>query len=183
MVLSPLKNLFLWLVKMGLPIMTYQEKIKIPIEIYIQPPTQFLRGNYPKLLPEWLLCPRTIIIVLLHSQFALEQVTQQIQDEKTRLKDEFLKLGQKIQAVGRRKKCLVEVINPQDGKPINSASGEITFDIVAVVHELLGLSFSHTKDGCKILRHPFQKTAIYPSLLVANGSHQVMNSIVQEILT
>jgi hypothetical protein len=42
---------------------------------------------------------------------------------------EFLKLGKNILSVAQRKKWLIKVINPQDGKSINSTSGEITFDI------------------------------------------------------
>lgn len=49
------------------PLITYQIMVKLPIEIYIHPPTQFIVDNVSDLLPKWKLVPRSIIIILLHA--------------------------------------------------------------------------------------------------------------------
>ncbi|YAI81895.1 MAG: hypothetical protein ACQJCO_08950 [cyanobacterium endosymbiont of Rhopalodia sterrenbergii] len=93
-----------------------------------------------------------------------------------------MKLGENIQAVVEREKWLIEVIDPQDGKPINSAPGKIYFDIVSVIHELLDLRVDDTKNGCKILHHPLKKTAIYPNLLLSDVDNKRMIYLIEEAL-
>jgi hypothetical protein len=83
-------------------------------------------------------------------------------DPKTK---EFLKLGENIRSVAKRKKWLIEVINPQDGKSINSTSGEMTFYIVSIIHELPYFRLYDTNNGCEISSHPLQPTVIYPNFL------------------
>jgi hypothetical protein len=164
------------------PIITYQKTAQLSVEIYVQPPTKFIIENSAKLLPQWKNSPQTVVIILLHSTRPLEIITEQVQEEKKRLKEEFLQLGQTIKSTAQRENWLIEIIDPQEGKPINSANGEIIFDTVAVVHQLLGFDFNNTKDGCKVLNHPSQKTAIYPSLLLSDAQKQEIYYLVVETI-
>ncbi|BBA79359.1 hypothetical protein RGRSB_0831 [cyanobacterium endosymbiont of Rhopalodia gibberula] len=161
----------------------YQQATQLFIEIYIRPPTKFIIENYSRLLPTCKFYPQTIVIILLEAEMYLEKTNQQVQQEKQRLKKEFLNLGEDIQSVAKSKKWLIEIIDPQNGKPINSASGEITFDIVSVVHELLDLRIDDTNNGCKLLNHPLKKTAIYPNLLLSDVDSKQMNYLIEEALS
>ncbi|MGP0129475.1 MAG: methylmalonic aciduria and homocystinuria type D protein [cyanobacterium endosymbiont of Rhopalodia musculus] len=165
------------------PIISYQQATQLFIEIYIQPPTRFVIENYSRLLPEYKFYPQTMVIILLEAEISLEKTNQQVQQEKQRLKKEFLKLGENIRAVAQREKWLIEVIDPQDGKPINSASGEITFDIVSVVHNSLGFRFNKTNNSCKLLNHPLKETAIYPNLILSDIDNKQMNYLIEEALS
>ncbi|WP_243397345.1 hypothetical protein [Crocosphaera subtropica] len=142
--------------------------VKLPIEIYIHPPTQFIVDNVSDLLPKWKLVPRSIIIILLHAKLPIEKINQETQTEKERLKEEFLQLGNKLKYVLQQENWLIEIIDPQEGKPINSKNATMNFDMIAIVNQILGFNYYHTKQGCKVLNHPTQKTAIYPSLLVSD---------------
>lgn len=163
------------------PIIGYQQATQLLVEIYIQPPTRFVIENHSRLLPEWKFYPQTMVIILLEAKMSLQTINQQVQQEKQRLKEEFLKLGENIRSVSQRKKWLIEIIDPQDGKPINSASGEITFDIVSVVRELLGFKLDDTSNTCKLLNHPLKKTAIYPNLLLSDVDPKKINSLIKEV--
>lgn len=165
------------------PIISYQQATQLFIEIYIQPPTRFILENHSRLLPRCKFYPQIMVIILLEAKIYLEQTNQQVQQEKQRLKKEFLQLGENIRTVAQGKKWLIEVIDPQDGKPIYSASGETTFDIVSVVHDSLGFKFNDTNNNCKLLNHPLKKTAIYPNLLLSDIDNKQMNYLIKEILS
>ncbi|WP_267383183.1 hypothetical protein [Cyanobacterium sp. uoEpiScrs1] len=164
------------------PIISYQQATKFFIEIYIQPPTKFIIDNYSILLPDCKFYPQTIAIILLEARMSLEKNNKQVQQEKQRLKKEFLKLGNKIQSIAKKEKWLVEIIDPQNGKPINSTSSQINFDIVSIVHELLGFTFNNTNSGCKLLNHPLKATAIYPNIILSNIDHKQMDFLIKKTL-
>ncbi len=132
-------------------------------EVYYKYPTQFILDNWPKLLPTWSVSPQRVVIILLKSQFALDIENEMIQKEKERLLDEFYKLSKVFIEQG----IATEIISPPDGTPQYSMQGELTFDVVAVVHQLLGFDFSDTPKGCKVLKHPIWKEAVYPGLLLS----------------
>ncbi|MEL4896315.1 hypothetical protein [Crocosphaera sp. Alani8] len=149
------------------PIITYQKTAQLPIEIYVQPITPFITNNSSLLLPDLPIVPKTAVIILLYSFIPLETSNRQVELEKQRLRDEFFTLSKRIKLTFQKQGTLVAIIDPQDGKPINSPASQLSFDIIAVVHQLLNFSF-YQLHGCKVLNHPIQQTAIYPSLLLSD---------------
>jgi hypothetical protein len=139
------------------------------VEIYSKPPTQFLANNWQKLLPSWKTAPQTLVITLLKSEFSLEQEGDRVAQEKDRLLKEFLSRGKLFYSLSQEKGYLAEVISPKDGTPQYTTKGELTFDLVAIVHESLGWNFSRTNEGCKVLIHPNWGTNIYPGLFLSTA--------------
>ncbi len=163
------------------PIISYQKTVRLPIEIYIKKPSDFIINNISQLLPNWKIHPASIIIVLFYCQIPIKTVNQGVETEKKRLKQEFLQFANSLRVILQKEKCLIEIIDPQEGKPINTNQGAINFDIVATIHQLLGFSFENTNEGCKILNHPTQKNAIYPTILLSNRCPKTINSILQKL--
>jgi len=129
-------------------------------EVHYKAPTQFMYKNWQRLLPDYLATPEIVIIILLKSQFSLNGEGEMIIKEKDRLLKQFLALSNLY--VGRG----TEIISPVDGTPQFSRKGELAFDLVAVVHELLGWPFSQTPQGCKVLKHPLWGEAVYPGIVL-----------------
>ncbi|WP_198648887.1 methylmalonic aciduria and homocystinuria type D protein [Cyanothece sp. BG0011] len=150
------------------PIIIPQKTTKLPIEIYPTVPTQFIINNYPKLLPTWKQVPKSVLIVLLYAKLSIENINQDTQAEKERLKQEFLQLGNDLKYILQKENYFIEIIDPQDGKPINSHNATMNFDLIAIVNQILGFNYYHTQQGCKVLNHPTQKTGIYPSILLSD---------------
>ena len=124
--------------------------------------------------------PKTTVIILLYSFIPLETTNRQVELEKKRLREEFLTLSKRIKLTFQKEGKLIAIIEPQNGKPINSPAGQLSFDIIAVVHQLLNLSF-YQKNGCKVLNHPIQQTAIYPSLLLSDADMTITKSCLQHL--
>ncbi len=162
------------------PFITYQTTIQLPIEIYSYPPTQFIIDHTSDLLPTWKRIPNSILIILLYAKLPLEIINQDSQTEKQRLKQEFLQLGNQLKYSLHKENCFIEIIEPQEGKPINSNNATINFDMIAIIHQILGFNYYHTKQGCKVLNHPIQKTAIYPSILISDTDPIDINNLLQK---
>ena len=163
------------------PIVTSQTTTSLSTEIYVRSPTQFILENYTALLPEWKIAPQTVVIVLLASKMSLLSINRQVQREKQRLKQEFFQVGHTIQSTCQSPEQLIAIIDPQNGRPVQSPLDQITVDVVAVVHQLLKFQVKKTSEGCKILNHPIRKTAIYPSLLLSSVNSREMYSLLQKI--
>lgn len=145
------------------------------VEIFIKPVTPFIENHCLSLLPDWQFPPQTVIIVLLPSPISLDLNTPEIELEKEKLRHHFLVLAQNIKAQLSPNHQLTEIIDPQDGYPLHTARGTLNFNIVEVVHQLLGFPYSATPEGCKVLHHPTWQTAVYPSLLIAQMSPKQTN--------
>ena len=124
--------------------------------------------------------PKTAVIILLYSFIPLETSNRQVELEKQRLREEFLALSKRIKLTFQKQGILIAIIDPQDGKPINYPASKLSFDIIAVVHQLLNLSF-YQIHGCKVLNHPIQQTAIYPNLLLSNTDMTITKSCLQHL--
>ncbi|MDJ0659200.1 MAG: hypothetical protein QNJ42_06875 [Crocosphaera sp.] len=164
------------------PLIIYQATIKLPIEIYIHPPTQFIIDHVSDLLPTWTLLPRSILIILLYSKVPIETISQETQEEKERLKQEFLLLGNRLQSILKQENCFIEIIDPQEGTPIHSNDTILNFDMIAIINQSLGFNYYNTEQGCKILNHPTQKNAIYPSILVSDTDPVIINNILKKMV-
>ncbi|MDJ0843401.1 hypothetical protein [Crocosphaera sp.] len=164
------------------PLITYQTTIKFPIEIYIHTPTQFIIDHVTDLLPTWKSIPRSILIILLYAKIPIETISQETEEEKERLKQEFLQLAHRMKQISEQDNYFIEIIDPQEGKPINFNDTKMNFDIIAIVNQSLGFNYYNTEQGCKILHHPTQKTAIYPSLLVSDTDTVIIKNLLEKSL-
>ena len=124
--------------------------------------------------------PKSTVIILLYSFIPLKTSNSQVELEKQRLRDEFLTLSKRIKLTFQKQGKLIAIIEPQNGKPINSPAGQLSFDIIAVVHQLLNLSF-YQIHGCKVLNHPIKQTAIYPNLLLSDVDMTITKSCLQHL--
>ena len=107
------------------------------------------------------------MIFLLYSFIPLDTINCKVEMEKQRLKEEFLILSKRIKLTCKKQGSLIAIIDPQDGRPIDSPASQLSFDVIAVVHQLLNFNY-YQIHGCKVLTHPIQQTAIYPSLLLSD---------------
>jgi hypothetical protein len=148
------------------------------VKVSIQAPTQFLANNWQRLLPSWQIVPQSIVIILFKSKFSLEQEGELIIQEKNRLLQEFLSQGNLFYTLSQQQGYLSEIVSPKEGTPQYSNRGELTFDLVAIIHESLGLPYSRTKEGCKVLIHPEWGMSIYPGLFICEATPEVVLSII-----
>lgn len=158
------------------------------VELYLAPPSQFIGDRWRKLLPDWQAPPISAIVVLLRSQYPLEDEGEAIEREKERLLQEFLKLSEKLrERCFQQSEFLLEAICPKQGTPIYSTPGEIMVSLVSVVHQLLGFEFFPTIKGCRVLKHPRWQTALYPGLLLSQSPRAAiepaLTALSKEILT
>jgi len=145
----------------------FQDQItNLQIHLYLTFPTPYIINNYQKLLPHWQKPPEQLIIFLLQSQLELIESTDLVQREKDRLKTKFFQLAIDFQQQFNEK---LEIICPQTGKPINFNFAQDNFDIIAVIHQVLGIEFKTTNDHCKVLNYNDWKSAVYPCLIVAQN--------------
>lgn len=151
------------------------------IEIYAGSPTPFMRDRWKSLLPDWKVPPQTLMLVLLNAQCSLDGEGEAIEAEKDRLLQQFLGLGRSFYLTSGRRGFLSEIISPQDGAPQYSTKGEIVFDIVAVIHQALGMTSAQTDKGCKVLRHRRWQAAVYPGIFLSEAPLPVVKSILSEV--
>ena len=151
------------------------------VERYIKSPTPFMVHNWEKLLPDWQVPPQTIVIVLINSQFPLDEEGELIEQEKDRLLKQFMQWGQSFHLMSQKQGFLTEIICPKEGIPQYSKKGDAHFDLVATVHHSLGFNFSTVK-GCKTLLHPRWHTAVYPGLFLSGTTAVAVESILTAIM-
>jgi hypothetical protein len=151
-------------------------------EIYLKAPTPFLVANWNRLLGNCKVRPQAIAIILFESRLVLDNDNDLIQQEKDHLLLQFLALGERFKRANTDRKLWSDVISPQDGKPLYSEPGDLIFDLVAIVHDALGLSFSRTAKGCKMLDHPLWNNAVYPGLFLAEITPQELNLIINNLI-
>ncbi len=151
------------------------------VEVHVQQTTPFITGHWRKLLPDWKSVPQTIAIVFLQSLYPLDGQGDSIEGEKNRLLDLFLQFGGAFYSLSQQRGFAAEIISPKDGTAIYSKRGEFTFDLVAMVHQSLGLSFSSTEKGCKVLTHPEWGTSFYPGLFLSEATQADVQGILNEI--
>lgn len=150
------------------PILLQNKDQQLLGEIYIQSPTDFIINNYPKLLPTWSNYPQSVMIVLLLSNSLISENNSIVEAEKQRLKLAFLNWGNQLKLKLIQSSLKLEIIDPQTGYPIYSTAGEISFDIVRVIHQSLSFQIKEQK-GCKILEYPTQLIGLYPCLLLSDA--------------
>ncbi len=144
------------------------------MEISIHSPTQFIIKNQKGIIPEWEKPIKSIIIILQKSQFPLIEKTPLIEEEKNRLRDNFIQLGNKIISILNPQGIITEIIDPATGYPQISSPGEITHDDIKTIQILL--NFPVTPYGkCKLINHPRWGNAVYPGIIMSTASPTQLN--------
>ncbi|MFM1841366.1 MAG: hypothetical protein RLZZ490_97 [Cyanobacteriota bacterium] len=134
------------------------------MECYLTPPSSFMVKHWPDIVPNWPGSPQAIAVCLLQSQVPLDRDGSPQRREKDRLLQRFLTWGDRLRQRQLPPCHQLVLISPQDGKPLFSPVGNSHIDLVATVHQCLGLPFVRTAAGCKVLIHPQWRSAIYPGL-------------------
>ncbi|MFN9176218.1 MAG: hypothetical protein ACK58N_17380 [Synechocystis sp.] len=136
------------------------------MERYLSKPTPFMADHWSEILPDWTRPPQAIAICLLRAKVPLDLDGKPQHREKDRLLNEFLAFGNRLVQRDLPISHYVEIISPQDGKPVFSQAGNSHVDLVATVHHCLGFPFIRSPQGCKLLLHPEWRSAVYPGLVI-----------------
>jgi hypothetical protein len=133
-------------------------------------PSAYMVKHWPAILPDWTLRPQSIAICLLRSQIPLNLDHDPQRQEKDRLLQLFMAWGNHLLQQTLPLSHQLAVISPQDGKPLFSPPGDKPVDLVATVHQCLGLPYVRTPGGCKTLIHSQWQAAIYPGVVMTTMS-------------
>jgi hypothetical protein len=120
-----------------------------------------------------------VVIVLQQAQYELVEVTPEIEQEKERLREKFLRFGFEVAFSLRDLSFLSNLIDPRTGYPLLSRPGEISHDDTAVVQALLGLPV--IRNRCRVLEHPVWGKAVYPSILLTSAPPPVVEPILKRV--
>ncbi|MDJ0687774.1 MAG: methylmalonic aciduria and homocystinuria type D protein [Xenococcaceae cyanobacterium MO_188.B32] len=153
--------------------------IEREIQIYIDRPSEFIRQNQQRLLPNWNISITCIILVLQKSNFPLENSSYEIEREKDHLRAIFLRFGSNLVFKLREFKYQSDLFDPRSGYPLLSRPGDMTLNDIALVKDLLG--FNVVKQECSLLVHPEWGTAIYPSTIVTSASPEILQPFLPDL--
>ncbi len=142
-------------------------------------PSPFVAQNLERVLPGWDLPVLWVVIVLQQAQYELIETTPDIEREKERLREKFMRFGFEVVFSLRDRGYLSNLIDPRTGYPLLSRPGEIPHDDTAVVHALLG--FPIIRNQCRVLEHPTWGTAVYPSTLLTSASPKVIKPVLKRV--
>ncbi|MEM7556361.1 MAG: methylmalonic aciduria and homocystinuria type D protein [Cyanobacteria bacterium P01_A01_bin.84] len=142
------------------------------VEISIHPPSNYIRTNCQRILPSWDNEKSFwIVIVLQQSKCELAHITKEVEEEKERLREKFMRFGCDIafnlRDAPHSKSYLTELIDPRTGYPLFSLPGQVPHDDTAAVKALLGYPVIHNQ--CRLLVHPEWGMAVYPSILISQA--------------
>jgi hypothetical protein len=169
--------------------MNWVGKMGRAIQISIHAPSQYICTNRERILPDWPnQFPMWVVIVLQRSQYELVEVDEEIEVEKQRLRENFMRFGCDL-AFNLRDGVLhpplnqrgyfTDLIDPRTGYPLLSRPGKIPHDDTAVVKALLGYPIIQNK--CRVLVHPHWGAAVYPSIIVSEAPPLIIESVVKSI--
>jgi hypothetical protein len=122
-----------------------------------------------------------VVIVLQQARYELVEITPDIEQEKERLREKFLRFGFEVAFSLRDRGFLSNLIDPRTGYPLLSRPGEISHDDTAVVKALLGLPV--IRNRCCVLEHPVWGKAVYPSTLLTSAPPTVIECILKQVGT
>lgn len=143
----------------------------------IHAPNPFICKNLPRLLPDWSLPVRSVLVVLQPCQMELMQFTPETDAQKQQLRQQFLEVGLAIVHRLQQAGHLADLFDPRTGHPLLSQAGTLRLDDVAVIQSTLGYSTTQFGNCCGIL-HPQWGSAVYPSILISSAeSNQVESAI------
>ncbi len=149
------------------------------VQISIHPPSQFICANLERILPDWNFSVLWVVVVLQQSRYELVEITPQVEKEKERLREKFMRFGCEVAFNLRDRGFLADLIDPRTGYPLFSHPGEIPHDDTAVVKALLGLPVIH--NTCRVLRHPIWGTAVYPSVFMSSAPPTILKTVLKSV--
>jgi hypothetical protein len=150
------------------------------IEYSIHTPSDYICSHREKLLPDWSLPVRSILVVLQPAGMELVQHTLEAEDQKQQLRQKFLEFGlaivQKLRNMGHQ----ADLFDPRTGLPVLSQAGSLRLDDVAVVRSTLGYPSIQLGD-CSGIVHPTWGRAVYPSILIASADSGLVKSAISAV--
>lgn len=152
------------------------------IQIYIEPPSQFLIDNQWQLLPTWDKPITYGILILQKSCLSLIDNNPEVAQEKNYLREQFLRFGGDLVEQLRDRGFESDLFDPRSGYPVFSNKGSLTLNDNGLVHALLGFRLIPYQN-CSLLIHPQWQTAVYPSTVVSTASSTILKSTLSEITT
>ena len=149
------------------------------VEISAHRPSLFITENLERVLPGWNLPVFWVVIVLQQARYELVTTTSQVEQEKERLREQFMRFGFDVVFNLRDRSFLSNLIDPRTGYPLLSPPGEIRHDDTAAVKALLGLPV--IRNRCRVLKHPTWGTAVYPSTLLTSAPPKVIKPVLKRV--
>jgi hypothetical protein len=142
-------------------------------------PSPFIVQNLERVLPDWNVPVLWVAIILQQSRYELVECTPEVEREKERLREKFMRFGFDVAFNLRDRGFLSNLIDPRTGYPLLSRPGEIPHDDTAVVKALLG--FPIIRNRCRVLEHPLWGKAVYPSTLLMSAPPKVIKSVLKSV--
>ncbi len=150
-------------------------------------PSPFIVQNLERVLPDWNVPVLWVVIVLQQSRYELVERTPEVEREKERLREKFMRFGfdvvfnlrDSFQDSSASSNFLSNLIDPRTGYPLLSRPGEIPHDDTAVVKALLG--FRVIRNQCRVLEHPTWGKAVYPSTLLTSAPPKVIKPVLKSV--
>ena len=160
---------------------------ELPIEMYLKSITKedyqdYIFINQSKLLPSWQQLPQTLIFMLFKSRIKLNGsnlIKEQL--EKDYLLAIFLNLSLKISQKMQEKNLYIAIICPKTGYPLYTQKGEEFFNIPSLINRHLP-HFKTKKNYCDLI-HPQWGRKIYPSLILSSTSLELIQPIIDDVLS
>lgn len=149
------------------------------VEITIHQPSPFITQNLKRVLPDWKKPVLWVVVVLQQSQYELVETTPDVEREKQRLREKFMRFGCDVAFGLRDRGFSCDLIDPRTGYPLLSHPGEIPHDDTAAVKALLGFPVIH--NNCRVLIHPRWGMAVYPSILMSSASPKIIKPILKRV--
>ncbi|WP_253274501.1 methylmalonic aciduria and homocystinuria type D protein [Nostoc sp. PCC 7107] len=150
------------------------------VQISIHAPSQYICANCEHILPDWKQQPLFwVVIVLQRSQYHLVKSTTEVESEKQRLRQKFMRFGCDVAFDLRDRGYLADLIDPRTGYPLLSRPGAMPHNDTAVVKALLG--YPVIKNKCCMLVHPIWGTAVYPSVLISTAPPRLIEIVTKEV--
>jgi hypothetical protein len=148
-------------------------------EIRICQPSPFVREHQRQLLPTWNKPIASTILVLQKSSFPLTQENSELDGEKDRLRERFLRWAFPLVCQLRDTHVLTDLIDSRSGYPLFSSPGEIRHDDVAAVAAILGWEIA-AAGNCRAIVHPQWGTAVYPGIILSTASLPLLKSVLPD---
>ena len=150
------------------------------VYISIHNPSQYICANCEQILPDWKQQQFLwVIVVLQQSKYPLVEMTGEIETEKEKLREKFIRFGCDVAFNLRDQGYTTDLIDPRTGYPLLSHPGLIPHDDTAVAKALL--NYPVIKNKCCVLVHPQWGTAVYPSVLLSSAPPEVILSVIKSI--
>ncbi|MFQ4145762.1 methylmalonic aciduria and homocystinuria type D protein [Chlorogloeopsis sp. ULAP02] len=150
------------------------------VEISIHSPSQYICANCEKILPDWKNQNSFwVVIFLQQSKYEIVESCLEIEAEKQRLREKFMKFGIDVAFILRDRGYLTDLIDPRTGYPLFSRPGKFPHDDTAAVKALLG--YPVIKNKCRLLIHPRWGMAVYPSILLSAAHPFIIERVIKNM--